>query len=794
MSVLVWWLLSASVCSKTVNVDLRPGWALPYSTKQLFAAQLAEGVFQLAPNKFWTILKQFPPEGFSEKEMLFQVSEGLDSDTRQLLEWALSSNHFLPKITAYHDLVPKRFEACDFVLFQPHSRAYCCECTGSGFETITSNSSDRFLASDKFSPECPTRGPKDVVMYANVLSRRFHNYFASLLSSCGSSIDSIAFRPWFPKGQSENSSVSLQGYGIELAIKNMEYKVLDDKEVSLDLESLGSSEDEVDIEGFYFQKLMNRNPELIEQLQKLKQALLAKASQELKVWDLKNLGLQFLDRVLKQPKESRLQTAVELAQTFPAYASSLAKSAFDASISEDVMQLKQVVGTVQSMLLVNGVSFNPQQLDMFEILEFIIQENSFFSILKDMGVPKKAIEELRNIDIQTFQSHFLDTRPLSGSPIVWMNDISKDKQYKRWSNSLAQLLSPGWPNEIRYIAQNLYNFIAVIDPSTIKGLALISVARFFVDHNAPYRLGLVLVSSEHMHVKSTELVPEVFYESFWTSFSKKSSTADISMLIIHIFKYIEMKSDIRKAMDFLEHLHNTANKNFKNSKNLEARVRQDWIKECLARTLRDEDADSIMKSIPTSESSDYVDAATTYALSKGFDSSLLPYGILNGEIIFSGELVDQEKFRVGFMNPLLQKQSDFQRAVYFGQLEDGMNVEDFIFSQPGFHFRHNPQVTVSHSQREYLPLDQFSNPVRYFESSASAEVSIIGHLDVCSRIGLEALISLLKYKHTLPQGVFPSQKFGIRLSSDCPLVTKLCPSSDESEITNAESEKILKSF
>jgi hypothetical protein len=126
-----------------------------------------------------------------------------------------------------------------------------------------------------------------------------------------------------------------------------------------------------------------------------------------------------------------------------------------------------------------------------------------------------------------------------------------------------------------------------------------------------------------MHVKSTELVPEVFYESFWTSFSKKSSTADISMLIIHIFKYIEMKSDIRKAMDFLEHLHNTANKNFKNSKNLEARVRQDWIKECLARTLRDEDADSIMKSIPTSESSDYVDAATTYALSKGFDSSLV---------------------------------------------------------------------------------------------------------------------------------------------------------------------------
>jgi UDP-glucose:glycoprotein glucosyltransferase len=120
---------------------------------------------------------------------------------------------------------------------------------------------------------------------------------------------------------------------------------------------------------------------------------------------------------------------------------------------------------------------------MFEILEFIIQENSFFSILKDMGVPKKAIEELRNIDIQTFQSHFLDTRPLSGSPIVWMNDISKDKQYKRWSNSLAQLLSPGWPNEIRYIAQNLYNFIAVIDPSTIKGLALV---RNETDHKTDF--------------------------------------------------------------------------------------------------------------------------------------------------------------------------------------------------------------------------------------------------------------------------------------------------------------------
>jgi len=46
------------------------------------------------------------------------------------------------------------------------------------------------------------------------------------------------------------------------------------------------------------------------------------------------------------------------------------------------------------------------------------------------------------------------------SAVMWVNDIEHDKQYRRWSDSLMELLRPTFPGMLRSIRRNLYNLVS----------------------------------------------------------------------------------------------------------------------------------------------------------------------------------------------------------------------------------------------------------------------------------------------------------------------------------------------
>jgi hypothetical protein len=52
------------------------------------------------------------------------------------------------------------------------------------------------------------------------------------------------------------------------------------------------------------------------------------------------------------------------------------------------------------------------------------------------------------------------------SAVMWVNDIEHDKQYRRWSDSLMELLRPTFPGMLRSVRRNLYNLVsfAIYDP------------------------------------------------------------------------------------------------------------------------------------------------------------------------------------------------------------------------------------------------------------------------------------------------------------------------------------------
>lgn len=77
---------------------------------------------------------------------------------------------------------------------------------------------------------------------------------------------------------------------------------------------------------------------------------------------------------------------------------------------------------------------------------------------------------------------------------MWINDLENDSQYKRWPDSLMDLLRPSFPGMLRNVRKNLFNLVLLVDPILPDSRGLLKLVESFVIHSAPVRLGLVFDS------------------------------------------------------------------------------------------------------------------------------------------------------------------------------------------------------------------------------------------------------------------------------------------------------------
>jgi UDP-glucose:glycoprotein glucosyltransferase len=66
------------------------------------------------------------------------------------------------------------------------------------------------------------------------------------------------------------------------------------------------------------------------------------------------------------------------------------------------------------------------------------------------------------------------------SAVMWVNDIENDKQYRRWSDSLLELLRPTFPGMLRSVRRNLYNLVSVTLSSLISKTNLVHLLNLFI--------------------------------------------------------------------------------------------------------------------------------------------------------------------------------------------------------------------------------------------------------------------------------------------------------------------------
>jgi UDP-glucose:glycoprotein glucosyltransferase len=198
-----------------------------------------------------------------------------------------------------------------------------------------------------------------VVFYGAVGTPCFAGFHASLKAAAISGAVAYVHRPVLVPGCERDGCVGLgatsgggkaggerltvAGFGVEMAVKNMEYKATDDTEIKDTSAGAGagagggaelSSED---VKGFNFARLAERYPALAPELTSFRDHLVAMDSEDeatLKVWDIKDLGLQATQRIALA--SDPLQMMVDISQNFPSLASSLSRMELDPDVRAEV--------------------------------------------------------------------------------------------------------------------------------------------------------------------------------------------------------------------------------------------------------------------------------------------------------------------------------------------------------------------------------------------------------------------------------------------------------------------------
>ena len=111
-------------------------------------------------------------------------------------------------------------------------------------------------------------------------------------------------------------------------------------------------------------------------------------------------------------------------------------------------------------LFINGLFYDVDLVDMFGLLDILRQELRTMEGLHSIGISYNTLTSLLALDFGQSSSNSEEfAMDIRDSAVNWINDIERDSQYSRWSNSLMDLLRPTFPGMLRQVRRNLFNLV-----------------------------------------------------------------------------------------------------------------------------------------------------------------------------------------------------------------------------------------------------------------------------------------------------------------------------------------------
>ena len=264
------------------------------------------------------------------------------------------------------------------------------------------------------------------------------------------------------------------GFGVEMAIKNMEYKAVDDS-------GGGGGSDKASGDGSDKDSVPGSDTEH------------GKETPEAHLLEVKNLGLQATQRVVDSADP--LQAMIDLSFNFPEIAPALSHTTVDDLTRSAVMENTQKLSGGGSLVLsLNGEPLEMDVVNIFVLLDRICDELKIASVFRDVdGLDSLAVKKLLRLRMPAqgssgSSSGGHDDPPrldivlfTETAPVKFGNDVEKDGAYKKWDKSVTGLVSQttqrNGPPQVR---RNLLNIIAVVrlgegdvDPNTRASWAFV---------------------------------------------------------------------------------------------------------------------------------------------------------------------------------------------------------------------------------------------------------------------------------------------------------------------------------
>ncbi|XP_038615183.1 UDP-glucose:glycoprotein glucosyltransferase 2 [Tachyglossus aculeatus] len=633
--------------------------------------------------KFWqfletvrelTIYKQGDSEYSYYNLILKKAGQFLSNLQINLLKFAFSIRAYSPTIQMFQQIAADEPppEGCSafVVIHEQHT------CKTNEIKKLLRKAAERprpylFKGDHKY-PKINENVPV-AILYAEMGTKDFVKFHEILSEKAQNQEIMYVFRHYVQKPKSKK--MYLSGYGVELAIKSTEYKVMDDSQVKATNETeLEEDNEENEIQGFLFGKLNKIHPDLKDNLKELRKHLIESTKEmvPLKVWELQDISFQAASQIMSTPVYDALKLMKDISQNFPMKARSLTRIAVNQDmrkeIEENQKNFPEVLGIQpgDARLFINGLHIDLDVHDPFSILEILKSDGKVMHGLHDLGLSEKDLSRLLRLNAHsTDVSYALDIRHPS---IIWINDIEKDDMYEMWPTSCRELLKPIFPGSIHQIRRNFYNLVLFVDPVQEMAADFVKVAELFYHHKIPLRIGFVFILNTDDKVDGKD-DPGV---ALWRTFNYFAEEDDITRAFISI---INMYHKVKKGET----------------------LTVDNVKSVLQNEFPHADLQEILG--VDSEYDEKRKAGATFYKMTGLGS--LPQALFNG-VPFNSEEVVPEEMETVILQKIMDTTEFFQRAVFMGLLNDQMNAIDFLMDQSNVVSRINPLVLGT--ERRYLNL------------------------------------------------------------------------------------------
>ncbi|XP_078077778.1 UDP-glucose:glycoprotein glucosyltransferase 1 isoform X2 [Mustelus asterias] len=385
-----------------------------------------------------------------------------------------------------------------------------------------------------------------------------------------------------------------------------------------------------------------------------------------------DLSFQTATRIVSTPVHDALKSMRDLSQNFPTKARSLTKIAVNQEMRNEIeanqKHFAETLGlqTGDSALFINGLHIDLDTQNPFSILDILKEEGRIMDGLYNLGIKDKDLSKFLSLNVYpTEENPALDIRH---STIIWINDLERDQKYRSWPSSYQELLRPTFPGVIRQIRRNFFNLILCVDPAQEDAVALVKLADLFFRHNIPLRIGFIFVVNADEKVDGNQVA---------------------GVALLRAFNFIGEDSELSHAFSSIVAIYNQV----QDGESLTVDNVINFMKKKYPRV----NVQNILG--VDSEFDDQRMAGASFYETTGLGS--LPQGLFNG-IPFNIDELDPDELETIILQKMMDAAGFFQKAVFMGQLNEHMDVVDFLMDQPNVVLRINPVILST--ERKYLDL------------------------------------------------------------------------------------------